>query len=156
MFREEYFKIQHSQYLKKVAKSYFSDNWIYFVLPILMCFSLGAINVNFIIVALMLLFVAAPMVLNLIYFYYMLTVEASWSVTDKVISVDKDGNLTLSFANENRLSKTIKREEIAGVTGDADSVILLFAIRKYTFLVIPYSHFISKDAVADFVAIYRS
>lgn len=150
-----YFKISPAAYLKKVAKAFMADWWPLLALPVLVCASLAVVNVDFIIVALMLVFVAAPMATALLYIYYVLSLEASWSVADKRVEQRPNGDLLLTFADERRQPRLIARREVAGISADAHSMLLRLAVRRYTFLVIPLEQFSSEAEAAQFAQHYK-
>ncbi len=152
---EGVFKISPAAYLKIVAKAFMADWWPLLALPVLVCASLAAVNVNFLIVALMLVFVAAPMALALLYINYVLSLEASWSVTDKSVAQRPNGDVLLTFADERRRPRLIARGEVAGVSADAHSLLLRLGVRRYTYLVIPLTQFDSEAEAARFAKAYE-
>lgn len=156
MLSDGYFKVSSSQYLAIVAKRFLADNWIWMAIPVVVCLSLAFLNVNFLIVALLLVCVAIPMLLALIYFYYILTLEASWSVVDKTIEINGNGDLLLHFAHEQRRDHTINRNEIKSATIGNGAVIVELSVRRYTFLVIPLQQFNADADIVRFLSLCNS
>ena len=152
--KEGCFKISPTAYLQKVLKAFLADWWPLLALPVLVCASLAVINVNFIVVALMLVLVAAPMAMALLYIYYVLSLEASWSVAGKCVAQRPNGDLMLTFADERRQPRLIARGEVAGVTADANSLLLRLAVRRYTYLVIPLAQFEGEAEARQFAKVY--
>ncbi len=152
---EGVFKISPAAYLKIVAKAFMADWWPLLALPVLVCASLAAVSVNFLIVALMLVFVAAPMALALLYINYVLSLEASWSVTDKSVAQRPNGDVLLTFADERRRPRLIARGEVVGVSADAHLLLLRLGVRRYTYLVIPLTQFDSEAEAARFAKAYE-
>ncbi len=152
---EGFFKISPAAYLKIVAKAFLADWWPLMVLPVLVCASLAVVSVNFLIVALMLVFVAAPMAMAMLYINYVLSLEASWSVADKSVAQRPNGDMLLTFADERRRPRLVARSEVAGVTADAQSLLLRLGVRRYTYLVIPLAQFDSEAEAARFAKAYE-
>ncbi len=154
--KEDCFKISPTAYLQKVLKAFIADWWPLLALPVLVCASLAVVSVNFLIVALMLVFVAVPMAMALLYIYYVLSLEASWSVADKSVVQRPNGDLLLTFADERRQPRLIARGEVAGVTADAHSLLLRLKVRRYTYLVIPFAQFDDEAEAAQFAKAYAN
>ena len=58
-------------YMKKLCGLFLADNWLWMLAPVAVCAVLAVwIDVRFVIVALMVLFIVLPMILSLLYFYY--------------------------------------------------------------------------------------
>ncbi len=156
MLKGDYFKVSSGQYLAVVSKRFLADNWIWLAIPVVVCCSLTYVNVNFLIVALLLVCVAIPMLLALIYFYYILTLEASWSVVDKAVEVSMNGDLLLHFADEHRRDHIISRNGIKSATIGNGIVVLELSVRRYTFFVIPFRQFGTDVDILGFVSRYGS
>ncbi len=154
--KEGCFKISPTAYLQKVLKAFMADWWPLLALPVLVCASLAVVSVNFLIVALMLVFVAAPMAMALLYIYYVLSLEASWSVADKSVVQRPNGDLLLTFADERRQPRLIACGEVAGVSADAHSLLLRLKVRRYTYLVIPLTQFDGEAEAAQFAKVYAN
>ena len=70
--------------MRRLSGIFLADNWLWMVLPVALCGVLAVwIDVRFVIVALMVLFVVLPMLLALLYFYYGFSPEARWSIMEK-------------------------------------------------------------------------
>lgn len=63
-----------------------------------MCAAVGAVvDVRFLFIALMLLFIVVPMLMSFLYTYYMLTPEARRAVTRKEVEIDEGNSLRLIY-----------------------------------------------------------
>lgn len=156
MLKDDYFKVSSGQYLAVLSRRFLADNWIWLAIPVVVCCSLAYVNVNFLIVSLLLVCVAIPMLLALIYFYYILTLEASWSVVDKAVEINDNGDLLLHFADEQRRDHIISRNGIKSATIGHGVVVMELSVRRYTFFVIPFSQFDTDADIVDFVSRYVS
>jgi hypothetical protein len=118
---------------------FLADNWLWMVLPVAVCGMLAIfIDVRFIIVAMMILFVILPMLLSLLYFYYGLSPEARWSIMEKTATVD-DSGITLDFADERMKKHVILREDVHNIIEKNDALIIMLRGKRYTSLMIPAS-----------------
>lgn len=67
-------------------------------LPLIACAAIGLfVDMRFLLVAFMLLFIVVPMVMSFLYTYYMLTPEARRAVTRKEIVIDEDNEMKLIY-----------------------------------------------------------
>ena len=118
---------------------FLADNWLWMVLPIAVCGMLAIfIDVRFIIVALMILFVVLPMLLALLYFYYGLSPEARWSIMEKTATID-DSAITLDFVDERMKKHVIPREDVHDIIEKDDALIIMLRGKRYTSLMLPAS-----------------
>ena len=126
-------------YMKHLCSMFLADNWLWMVLPVAVCGMLAIfIDVRFIIVALMILFVVLPMLLALLYFYYGLSPEARWSIMEKTATID-DSGITLDFADERMKKHVIPREDVLNIIEKDDTLIIMLRGKRYTSLMIPSS-----------------
>ena len=87
---------------------FLADNWLWMLAPVAVCGILAVwVDVRFVIVAMMVLFIVLPMVLALLYFYYGLSPEARWSIMEKTVTLNEEG-MTLDFVDE-RMKKHVIR-----------------------------------------------
>ena len=119
---------------------FLADNWLWMVLPVALCGVLAMwIDLRFIIVALMVLFVVLPMILALLYFYYGFSPEARWSIMEKTVGIDPEG-LALSFTDERMKKHVIRWDDVRHIIVKDDAVLLmLVGGRRYTCLMLPAS-----------------
>ena len=125
--------------MKHLCSMFLADNWLWMVLPIAVCGMLAIfIDVRFIIVALMILFVVLPMLLALLYFYYGLSPEARWSIMEKTATID-DSAITLDFVDERMKKHVIPREDVHDIIEKDDALIIMLRGKRYTSLMLPAS-----------------
>ena len=126
-------------YMKHLCSMFLADNWLWMVLPVAVCGMLAIfIDVRFIIVALMILFVVLPMLLALLYFYYGLSPEARWSIMEKTATID-DSGITLDFADERMKKHVIPREDVHNIIEKDDALIIMLRGKRYTSVMFPSS-----------------
>lgn len=84
-------KVSSSEYIRRLFAIFMTDNWVWFVIPVVAIAGLSFLNPKFIIVALMVVFIVIPMVLSLLYFNYALNNEARISIIEKGIELKVEG-----------------------------------------------------------------
>ena len=128
------------QYMRHVCLMFMADNWLWMVLPVAVCAILAVwVDVRFLIVALMVLFIVLPMVLALLYIYYGLSPEARWSIMDKTVTLACDG-ITMDFTDIRMRKHVIPADDVHNIIEKEDVVMLMLnSGRRYTCLMIPAS-----------------
>lgn len=126
-------------YMKRLCLMFLADNWLWMVLPVAICAVAAVfVDVRFIIVALMVLFVVLPMILALLYFYYGLCPEARWSIMEKSALVDEAG-MTLSFTDTRMKKHAINWDDVRNIIEHDDVVMLMLNSHRYSCLMFPVS-----------------
>ena len=126
-------------YMRHLSLMFLADNWLWMVLPVAVCAILAVwFDVRFIIVALMVLFVALPMVLALLYFYYGFSPEARWSIMEKNAIIDHQG-ITLTFTDERMKTHVIAADDVREIVEKEDVWMLMLKGARYTCLMLPAS-----------------
>lgn len=127
-------------YMRHLCALFMADNWLWMVLPVALCGILAVwVDVRFVIVALMVLFIVLPMVLALLYFYYGFSPEARWSIMLKTVTIT-DEALEMDF-DDSRMKKHAIRWDDVRYMIEKDDVVMLMLTggRRYTCLMIPAS-----------------
>ena len=119
---------------------FLADYWLWMAMPLAVCAILAIwIDVRFIIVAMMVLFIIMPMVLALLYFYYGFSPEARWSIMEKTVTLDENG-ITLDFTDERMKKHAIRWDDVHYIIEKDDAVMLMLnGGRRYTCLMLPTS-----------------
>ena len=118
---------------------FLADNWLWMALPVALCAVLAIfIDVRFIIVAMMVLFIVLPMVLALLFFYYGFSPEARWSIMDKSIHIGENA-ITLDFTHERMKTHVIHWDDVRSIIEKDDVLILMLRGKRYTCLMLPSS-----------------
>ena len=133
-------KVTSGTYMRHIGLMFLADNWLWMVLPVALCGVLAVwVDVRYVIVAMMVLLVALPMLLSLLYIYYGFSPEARWSIMDKAVTID-DGGLTLEFADSRMKKHVIPRDDVRCIIIKDDVVMLMLrGGRRYTCLMLPAS-----------------
>ena len=108
-------KCSSSEYMRRLFAIFMGENWVWFVFPLLGLLSLSVLNVDFVIVALMAIFIVIPMVLTLLYFNYALTDEARLSISKTYIKLKDEGlvvNRLKDSDAESQLSEADNKETV--------------------------------------------
>lgn len=119
---------------------FLADNWLWMLAPVAVCGILAVwVDVRFVIVAMMVLFIVLPMVLALLYFHYGLSPEARWSIMEKTVTLNEEG-MTLDFVDERMKKHVIRWDDVRYIIEKDDVVTLMLAGgRRYTCLMLPAS-----------------
>ena len=126
-------------YMRKLCTLFLADNWLWMVAPVAVCAVLAVwIDVRFVIVALMVLFVVLPMILSLLYLYYGFSPEARWSIMEKTADVSPQ-DITLNFADERMKKHAIRWDDVRYIIEKDDVVMLMLKGKRYTCLMFPAS-----------------
>ncbi len=126
-------------YMRHLCMMFLADNWLWMVAPIAVCAVLAVwIDVRFVIVALMVLFVVMPMLLALLYFYYGFSPEARWSIMEKSATVDGQ-SITLHFTDERMKTHVIQWGDVRTIIEKDDALLLMLKGKRYTCLMLPMS-----------------
>ena len=126
-------------YMRELCLMFLADNWLWLVLPVAVCAVLAIwVDVRFVIVAMMVLFIVLPMVLALLYFYYGLSQEARWSIMDKSVTIGDEG-ITLNFTDERMKTHVIPWDNVRHIIEKDDVVMLMLGGKRYTCLMLPAS-----------------
>ena len=132
-------QVTSGTYMRHLSTMFFSDNWLWMVAPVAVCAMLAyMIDVRFLIVALMVLFVVMPMILALLYFYYGFSPEARWSIMEKTATLGPEG-ITLSFTDERMKTHVIPWSDVRTIIEKDDALLLMLKGRRYTCLMFPAS-----------------
>ena len=132
-------RVTASTYMRHLSFMFLADNWLWMCLPVAVCAVLAVwLDVRFIIVALMVHFVALPMVLALLYFYYGFSPEARWSIMEKQADVDGQG-LTLTFTDERMKKHVIDKDDVRNIIVKDDVWMLMLKGSRYRCLMLPAS-----------------
>ena len=131
--------VTSSTYMRHLCTVFLADNWLWMVAPVALCGILAVwLDVLFIIVALMVLFVVLPMILSLLYFYYGFSPEARWSIMEKTATLDDNG-ITLAFTDERMKKHVIPWDNVRHIIEKDDAWLLMLNGRRYTCLMLPTS-----------------
>ena len=127
-------------YMRRLCLLFIADYWLWLVLPVALCAILALwVDVRFVIVAMMVLFIILPMVLALLFFYYGLSPEARWSIMDTTVTLD-DRGITLDFTDERMKKHVIRWDDVHGIIEKDDAVMLMLTGgRRFTCLMLPAS-----------------
>jgi hypothetical protein len=118
---------------------FLADSWLWLILPVAVCGILAIfIDVRFVIVAMMVLFIVLPMILALLYFYYGLSPEARWSIMEKTAVINDEG-ITLNFVDERMRTHVIRWNDVRSIIEEEDVLLLMLRGKRYTCLMLPSS-----------------
>jgi len=131
--------ISSGRYMRQLCLMFLADNWLWMVLPIAICAILAFfVDVRFIIVAMMILFIVMPMVLALLYFYYGFSPEARWSIMEKTLTIGNEG-ITLTFTDERMKKHAIGWNDVLHIIEKDNVLLFMLKGKRYTCLMLPAS-----------------
>ena len=132
-------RVTAGEYMRNLGALFLADNWLWMAMPLAVCGVLAYwLDVRFIIVALMVLFVVLPMILALLYFYYGFSPEAQWSIMEKTATLDDEG-MTLTFTDERMKKHVIGWDDVRYIIDQRDVVMLMLKGQRYRCLMLPAS-----------------
>lgn len=125
--------------MRQLCLIFLADNWLWMALPVALCGMLAYfIDVRFIIVAMMVLFIVLPMLLALLYLYYGLSPEARWSIMEKSVDID-NGAIVLDFTDERMKKHVILRDDVRSIIEKDNALLIMLRGKRYTCLMLPAS-----------------
>ena len=131
--------VSSNGYMRRLCYMFLADNWMWLILPVAVCGILAIfIDVRFVIVAMMVLFIVLPMILALLYFYYGLSPEARWSIMEKTAVINDEG-ITLNFVDERMKTHVIRWNDVRSIIEEEDVLLLMLRGKRYTCLMLPSS-----------------
>lgn len=144
-------KISIGRYLRYAMELYLRAKWWLYALPLFVCLCLSVINIKFLYVAIILLFLVFTMILFIIEVHYGLVPESRFSTMNKRIKLIEDGLLIYmkdKIDAEEDTSNEKNDEQIliswnmfCGIVAKDNHFLLLFRKPKFSFIVLPYSAF---------------
>lgn len=146
-------RISAGQYMQYVLGLYMKSCWWMYALPLAVCLVLSVVNINFLFVAIVLLFLVFTMILFVVVSYYGMVAESRYSIMLKDIIISEVGvDLILkkpidTEADDNsepdyKLEKVfLSKKSLKKIVAKDDCLLLLFKQPKYSFLAIPYNSF---------------
>ncbi len=146
-------KVTSGDYIKRLCSLFMADHWVWFALPVLILASLAVLNIDFLIVALMAVFIIIPMVLTLLYFNYALTDEARISITEKELKVTDEGLQIKTLSNKLQEYTFLWAEFYGYVVGE--NFLLLQHDGKYRFFMIPLKAFNDEAQRTECIALVK-
>ena len=151
------FKISPKDYQKILFNRFINRWWLVFAMIIGGISLLSFFNINFIYVALMVIFIIIPMIVTYLYFYYGLLPESRSAILEKSAEFTDEGIVYLYKQDDKPDRKELfKWECIKDVEVGKKWFLLVFKKNNYTFLCIPYSAFDSTEELSKFMLFIRS
>ena len=138
-----------STYMRQLFADWLADRWWTVVAVVLPFVALSFVDVRFVYVALMAGFIAVPMLLGFVYFYYAFRPVAVSAVRRQLARID-DAGITVVFLNDDLCVGETRYEWAAfdDCTVANDYIRLDFVDATYAFLLVPQESF-ATDADFD-------
>lgn len=156
-------RISVGQYLRYTLSLYLNSYWWMYALPLAVCLALSIVNINFIFVAIVLLFFVFTMILYVVILYYGLVFECRYSIMLKDVVFFEDGidiilKKPIDTDTENQSEPNYKTENVLfhrndiknhfkGMELKGDCLLLLFKQPKFSFIALPYKSFQNKNDI---------
>lgn len=148
-------RISVGQYMRYTLGLYMRSYWWMYVLPLIICLGLSVININFLFVAIVLLFLVFTMLLFVVVVYYGMVPESRYSIMLKELIFSEAGIdviLKKRIDAEETTEPEYKLEKvflpkicIKDFKAKDDNLLVLFKQPKFSFLAIPYTSFKSES-----------
>lgn len=139
------------RYMRSVAEEWLGAWWWALALPVAACLSVGAvINVTFTFVAMMLIFLVAPLIMLFLYYNYALTPEAIMAVRPHEVTIDREQGIDVSFEPHPESGRTyppvhIGWGDVHDVEYNPTEIIVKLHRSGYRLLIIPYEALASEQ-----------
>ncbi len=154
-------RITVGQYMHYTLSLYLNSYWWVYALPLAVCLALSSVNINFLFVAIVLLFLVFTIVLFVAIIYYALVPEIRFSIMSKEVIVSEVGIDVIlkkntdtktddkpKFDSDSVLEKVfLHRKNIKGFEIKDDCLLVLFKEPKFSFIVLPYTSFRRKSDI---------
>lgn len=141
MIRLESHKITSAEYLKILYGHIAEDYWFLIALVALTMIVMSAVDIRWLIVTLMCVFVVVPMIMSYLYIWHAMKPLVRLSILPKIVVID-DSAITIEPADEVRLSQLVLPFTDFSRYRITDKYLLLtFSQSKYLFFVVPLTVF---------------
>ena len=147
------FCISGSHFCRMLALWHFGRLWWAYVLPVVVCAILSFVDIRFLLVALMAVFVIIPMVLFLVYVAYGMDPVNRYNVMKKTLAADGSG-ITLIIDEEYGMKNPVVKMEwnaIKSRRASSGCVVLCFNLSRSSFLAIPVEAFKDEQDLQSFI-----
>lgn len=132
--------------------------WWAYALPVTMCAALSFLDIRFLLVALMIVFIMVPMALLLVYINHGLDPVNRYNIMRKELSADTNG-LTLVMDEDYGLKNptaTLHRNEITHRSTFAHCLLLDLRSARHRFIAIPLTAFAGEQQLRTFLALLNN
>lgn len=158
------------RYVRYAMSAYLKKWWLAYAAPLAVCLCLSVENVNFLFVAIVLLFLVFTMIFFMVVVYYGLVPESRYSILPKEITLCDEGiglkmrkkTVNDTAEAESEAEKFIIEETtllwsmIKCVTAKDECLLLMFKSPKFSFLAIPYTAFKDETQLREAITLIRS
>ena len=149
----ESFCISGSHFCRMLALWHFGRLWWAYVLPVVVCAILSFVDIRFLLVALMAVFVIIPIVLLLVYVAYGMDPVNRYNVIKKTLAADGSG-ITLVIDEEYCMKNPVVKMEWNAIKcrrASGGCVVLCFNLSRSRFLAIPVEAFNDEKDLHSFI-----
>lgn len=136
IFEFKEFKVESKRYMRVLWRHVANDHWWWVTAIVAGCCSLIAIDVRYLLVAAMLIFLLLPMAMTMVYITYTFTPEVRWSLLEKNAVIDRDG-IHMSFTDERMHDHTIEWATVRSVVMYRGDMVFRLAGRRYNYWILP-------------------
>ncbi len=133
-------------YFRVLARVWLARNWWVPTLPVIALVMLSVMNLLFIYVALIVVFVVIPMIFSFLWFSYALHPDCRSSILTKTMELSERG---IFCTYEDERTELIAWERIAYVRYTSSDIVFHFS--RYIFFILPGEAFESNDDLEYFI-----
>lgn len=146
--RLEHNRVSAGRYARFVLGRVVGHYWMWLALPLVVCIMLGALRWEWLVVALMYVFIIIPMLMPLAYYWCMLTPETRWSLLPKTVMIDSQG-IDLTFDDGAYPGqKHLDWQEVSSCRQKGMMLIFTLKVRKFQYLIIDAQQDVGADATS--------
>ncbi len=145
MSSKRHISIAPTAYSKFILSLWLTRNWIWIALPLCIAASLAVISAEIALCIIMILAVAIPMVMALVYYSLVLSNYSIYSVTDKSVLLTADA-ICLNFPeNTNIRDKKISYKDIREIYLKDNLIAIAIKGSNFKFLLLPQESFSQQE-----------
>lgn len=150
------FAITGSRFASILMRRHIGRMWWAYALPVAVCLGLAFLDIRFLLIALMLVFVVLPPMLFFVYFNYGLDPLNRYNVMEKTLVADTDGlllHIDERYGLKNRVIR-IKWGDVRGRGVQAGCLLVyLHKRRGNKFIAVPLEAFATEQSLRSFITL---
>ena len=123
-------------YIKRAMSLWVTRRWWWIAMPLLSCVALMVVNVKWSVIAIIIVLALLMMLLSLVYFNFVFSPYARWSVMEKTVEVDVNG-IHFAFVHPKMKKHELEWDSIRSIQFRDDSTVLRLKESPVAFVLLP-------------------
>lgn len=149
------YKLSAGAYMKALFPRYMRSRWYLFAVVVVPFVALSFVDINFVYVALMALFLIVPMMLGYVYFYYAFSDDCVSSIRKCRVDTTEEGLCRRYYDDsDEEVGEQLERwDSFASAELSGEALLLYRKKKKFVFQMIPESAFPNVSDFEEFVKV---